>query len=384
MSVRVYVRSPVRTRIGELDDWQALSVTTRHTGGGVWSITASTKATLASLFGPGTGIIVERDGEVVMSGPVASIKRTKDSEKDTLTIAGYEDSVWLARRWVQPCPPNYTTSPHVYTAAPYDVFVGPCESVMKHYVTYALSGAASEFRQLRGLVITENQERGKVIRQQGRFDKLDELLTSTALQGGDLGYAIRQESADDARLYFDVVEPRDLTGVIRFSTDLGNIASFEYEQAAPEMNAVLVAAGGELTDRLTLEMTDEDSVALWGRIEGPMRDRRDTEDVVQMEQTVDEELDKGAQKLAVALEVSDTEFMKFGHHWGVHDRVAVDIEGVVFNDIVREATVSWSNDAPEKVTAVIGTPEATAPNVLKLFANQRQNAARTARLERAA
>jgi len=211
---------------------------------------------------------------------------------------------------------------------------------------------------------------------------LDELLTSTALIAGDLGYYLREKASDSPLLIFDVVVPRDLTGIARFSTALGNLAAFEYEQQAPEANAILVAAGGEGTARLTLEEVDGPSVAEWGRIEAPMRDRRDTTEVIQMEQTADEELDKAAQKLAVSIQVSDTEHLKFGRDWGVSDRVTVDIDGVIIADVVREATVKVTAGAPEEVSVVIGTPEATAPNVLRLFGAQRQAAARTAQLER--
>ena len=382
MTTHIYVRSGARLRLGELDDYKSLTVTTRHTGAGSWQLETDMSASLASLFGPGTGIVIERDGKVIMSGPVSNVTRSKSADADKLTISGHEDSVWLARRWVQPCKPNYTAAPFIYNAATHDVWSGTGESAIKHYVAFALSGAATAERQLRGLVIATNQERGRQVKVQARFDRLDELLTSIALMSGDLGYSLRQNAADSPLMIFDVTEPRDLSGDIRFSTELGNLASFQYSQEAPQVNAVLIAAGGEGTQRMILEVADTASInSGWGRIEA-FRDRRDTTEIVQMQHTADEELAKGAQRLSLQVDVADTEYMKYGRDWGVSDRVSVEIDGVRFDEIVREATVTWAPDAPERVSVVIGSPEATAPHVLNIFAAQRQIAARTAQLER--
>ena len=127
----------------------------------------------------------------------------------------------------------------------------------------------------------------------------------------------------------------------------------------------------------------DDSVATWGRIEGPLIDRRDTNDPVQLAQSAAATLAKGAASLSIDSTINDTEGIKFWKHWGLGSRVTMVIDGVTYTDIVREVDVSWASaDSPMLVRPLVGSPAARRPDVPGLFTAQRANALRVSQLER--
>lgn len=377
MTIRIYLRDKFRRRLGEVDDYLQLSLQRRHAGVGYWSLSLSTQSRLAKAFAPGYGIIIERHGVTLASGPVVQFRRDKNVDSDTLTISGYEDTVWLHRRLAFPCPPPFTASTH-------DARSGTAEDVIKGYVSEAVASGGT--RSVPGWVNAPSFQRGRPVRIEARFNELDELCTSIALAGGDLDYrAIQLGDSPDYRptdIVFDVRQPIDRRGTARFSMEYGNLSSFDYEQSAPEANYILVAGGGEGTARMFLEGSDPASVSEWGRIEGPLRDRRDTIDREQMEQTMVEELSKSAQALSINLSPQDTAQLQYGEDWQLSDLVTVEIDGEGFSELVREESFVWTPDGNERISAVIGSPEAVAPTVPRLFAAQRNTSTRIYQLER--
>jgi len=384
MTLQLYLRDTSRRRIGEIDDYKSFSVTTKHTGVGAWNLIFRRDNRLAQYLNSGVGLIALDENGLVVSGPYSSPNVKDDGQVRDLQLSGHDDQYWLSTRNALPCSPNYAGAPFIYDDEPYDEQTGKAETVAKHYVSFALGEDALVSRQLPGLVIAPDFGRGLEVAQQARFDPLNELLSSIALAGGDLGYSIKQyvNGYDETDLVFDIVEPTDKTSFVRFSRSLGNLGKYEYEDNRPEFNYLRVAGGGEGVGRAFVEGGDAASIEKWGLIEGPLRDRRDTTELAQLEQTLYEDLVAGASKLSLSIEPKDTQFLKYGVHWGLHDRVTVEVDGEIFTGIVREVTRTWSQDKPSEIRVVVGTPESVALNVPRLFIAQKRVAARTAQLER--
>jgi hypothetical protein len=190
-----------------------------------------------------------------------------------------------------------------------------------------------------------------------RFETVLELLQSLALAGGDLGFRVIQ--VEDT-LEFQVYEPRDQSTFVIFSRDLGNLAAFNYETDGPEANYFIGAGSGEGTARVFVEKGDAASIASYGRIE-QFRDRRDTADVPQIEQTLDQEIAAKSDRTAAGLTPTDTEAFAFLTDWWLGDRATGVVDGIPIVEVVRELSLTLTPDT-EQVLPVIGTPGASAPS----------------------
>jgi hypothetical protein len=174
----------------------------------------------------------------------------------------------------------------------------------------------------------------------------------------------------------------DVTTTVKFSQGLGNLKEFSYEQERPTCNWCVVAGQGQGSSRVFVVAWDAESIARWGRIEGPLVDRRDTGDLDQLRQTAIETLAKGVGTLSIETVVEDTDEMQFWRHWGLGSRVSVILDGVTYTDVVREVDVMWeSADTPVRISPLIGSPQARRPEVPAMFAKQRANALRVYQLE---
>jgi hypothetical protein len=374
--MKLYLRDLQRHRAMPIDDYSSFSVTRKHAGISTWTLKYSAESRMAASLSAGDGILLE-DGDRTFSGPAGGPHRKRNAKENTVELLGYGDDVWLARRWTQPCPPPYTASVH-------DAQTGLGETVIKHYVRANLGADAVAARQLPGLVVAPDQQRGPQITQQFRFDVLSEALASCALAADDLGWDMGQgvENYDKRAIVFDVARPRDMTKTAKFSIGLRNLAEFEYEIKAPDANYVLVAGAGDGTERVFRERGDSASIAKWGRIEGPLHDRRDSPFLDQLEQSLTEDLAKGKNKIALSFKAVDTKNLVFGRDWGLHDYVTVEVDGAPLTEMVRETTETWEPGKPKDVSVVVSTPDALPPDVPRIFAAQRATALRASQLER--
>ncbi len=368
-TIRIYVRDAFNRRIGEIDDYSSLTLTRKHAGIGSWQMDMQAQTASADLMLEGTGLIIERNGTVLATGPIARRRRVKNATSDHWTVAGYEDSVWLNRRKARP----------TFTEGFPNAFLGPADRVIKQLVEDAcVFGDAARrvpfftvapiIGDTRSIIITPD------------WQPLDELATKVSLASGeDLGYRARQDGREGfapTAIVFDVYRPVNRPDA-RFSVSFGNLDGFDYEEAAPSANQVARSAGEGFVER-----TDPASIAQWGRIEGGVSSGAEDDDPTQIAQDLDEELAKSSVSLAISLNPKDTAQLVYGEDWELSDRVQVEIDGEVFTDLVREETFTWTAQQPEQIAAVIGGPEATAPQVPRLFAAQRRASTRLYQLER--
>ena len=342
---RVYVRDEQGHRVAELDAFADASMVSRFNAVGSWRLKApySSAAVLAAT--PKYGLEFVRNGTVVLSGPVTARARRFDATFDGFEFTGVDDTWWLEQRLASPEP--FTTSAP-YNVSAHDVRTGAATSVLTEYVNLNAGPDAVTGRAVSGLTIGVDPVAGATVTGRARWQVLLDLLTELAA-AGDVGFRVRQ-------LTFETYVPADRSAQVVFSVGLGNLAAFTYTEAAPEANHVYVAGSGEETLRVIREATDSASVARWGRVES-FRDRRDTDDLVELDQAAQETLTDGASRVGFSLTPIETESIRFIDDYQLGDLVTAVVDGTPVVDVIREVTITL-NERGETVTPTVGDPNA--------------------------
>jgi hypothetical protein len=370
---QVYTRDTALRRTGQIEDFTGLVMPLRFNAVSGWQLTLDAHSEGAQLLGLPGGIIVERDGVTLLSGPVTNAQRVLSGDGETLTVTGVDDTVWLERRLALPVPMGPP-----YTAATYDDRSGVAETVMRGYVDANLGPTAAAARRLPHFALAPDLGRGASVRGRARFHTLLELLQRLALAGGDLGFRIVQV---DTTLEFQVYAPSDRTATAIFGFDFGNLVAYDYVLAAPSTDYVYVGGQGEGTARVFVEGGDQAVIDVHGRIE-TFRDRRDTDAVEVLEQERATALLEGVGKTVLSITPVDTDAVAFGRDYLLGDRVTVVIDGEPIRDVVREVQLSLTGDRGEVISPVVGTPGASSPTVPALFDAARRLSRRLSSLER--
>ena len=369
--MKVYYRDSTLTRVAEIDQYTELEMNLRFNRVSGWILQIPADSPVVSLVNRGGGIIVVRDGQTIMSGPIDTIRRQFGVNQDRLILAGVDDTAMLANLLALPVPQGPP-----YTAAAYDVRTGPAETVMRAYVDANAGPGAPVARRQPGLTLAPDLARGASVTHQARFAPLLETLQGIALAGGDMGFRIVQIANS---LQFQVYEPVDNTGYAKFALDMGNLAEYDYTIKAPDANYVYVGGGGEGTERMITEAADAGSVAMWRRREA-FRDRRDTVDPAEMARTAQEELKEHGESAQLAIHPIDTTFLAFGQHYGLGDKISVVAEGETIQDILREVRITL-NQQGETIRPAAGSA-GMGDGVLRMFESLRRLYHRVGNLER--
>lgn len=381
----IYLRDRDLTRLGELP-FTTLDLRLLFSDVSRWTVAIPADIDIVGDIAYGQGIIVERDNQIILSGPIDHIDYEWSANANQFNLSGPDDTIYLNDRLAYPVP-----SGPPYTAAAYDVVTGIASTVLRSYVNRNAGAGAPLVRQRAGLVLeTVDPLVGISVTGRARFDTLLSLLQSLALSGGDLGFRVVQ-SETALELIFQVYAPEDKTSGVVFSPQLGNLRAFRYSTSAAEANYVVVGGGGEGTARVFSEQGDAGSVELFDRRIEQFRDRRDTSVPAELDQTAQEELSNKAAKSSLGITPIDTEGLSFITDYRLGDRVTVVANGarrgktvppaVIIQDIVREIHI-LVNQEGETIEPSIGTPESGKRDLFALFDRITRTEARVRNLER--
>lgn len=384
----IFVRRGDRTLIGQVDDYASAEIILRHNLPGSWVINGVNQdseggvrlRSVALTDNRVGGIVIDRDGEVFVSGPLTTYRRQRATDDDgfvtdIVTVAGPDDLVELWGRRIHPSPSTLN-----FAAAAEDVRSGAAETVMHGYVNAHAGPGAHSTRRVDGLVLAADGARGASLTERARLDVLGELLAAIAIKGGGLGFRLRQN--DDNNLEFAVYEPSALADAIVLSDDVGNLGDFTLEVTGPELTQTWVGGGGEGTARTFVERLDGDLVTRWGRREG-FRDRRDTIDTTEMALTGDEELANGGERISLEVNPVDLTNLTFGVDYGLGDQITAEVDGVEVVQIIREVHITVDADG-EHVVPILGSAAVTGGTdpIFDLYDRLRRLSTRTNNLER--
>jgi hypothetical protein len=231
------------------------------------------------------------------------------------------------------------------------------EAILRDLINTQCGSAALAVRQIPKLALGALAGVGGTTTWRTRWQPLGDALREVAL-GDGLGFRVRQAAGE---LLFEVYEPADLTGVARFSLDLGNLRAVSNPPQAPTLTHALVAGGDEGADRTIVEVADEGAAAEWWRIEAII-DRRDVYDDTdgELTQAGQEALAEGAQPVELHTVTVDTPDLQAGRDFRLGDRVTVALTpDLEVADTVRSIHLQATPGAGEHVTTTVGSPEAS-------------------------
>lgn len=361
----LYVTDRTGTRQVALDCYETGELIARTNDVSTWEVTLPTDCPAGEIFLSDTfaRLEVAVNGMIWRSGPVSQVKRDVDLDGDMLTVSGVDDTVWLARRNAHP-QPGTPAPPYNLTA--HDVHTGNVAAVLAGLVDVNLGPSAVAARQVPGLAVPTPSPAGPTITVNARWQNL---LT------------IMQDTARPYDILFEIV---DLTFNARmavnrgavFSEGLETLAGWSMTSEAADANKVVVAGGGELTERLIREASDPASIAQWGLAE-TFQDRRDTTDTDEMDKAAQETLADSVHPVTVTFTPVDTEAQEFARDWWLGDIVTVIVGGFTIVDQIREVHVTLDDKG---VTIVPSVGKATGD--LALFRQLALLAKRLRQLER--
>lgn len=353
---QIYVRDRNLQRVGVIGDYKKFSYTLHFNDVGKWLLELADGTREAEYIkkvraqGGGLGgIVVEREHQFLFSGPIRNLEVTgdwDDTEGDVLRIEGMDDNGLLATRLAMP-PPYYAVAG---TGIGYDVFQGKAEAAMIHLVRKNGGEESTNPRRILGLTTPSNGGRGCNITIRSRYHSLIEKLQECALLD-ELGFHVIQV---EQALQFQVYEPQDKSRFVVFSRERRNLAGYRYSVVAPESNFVIGGGMGEEEARVFAYLGDEPSRQLYGTIEG-FDDQRNISDQAELIKSINNKMIEQTEKTELEIQPLNVEPNLFMRDYMLGDRVSVEIQGEVIQDLIRSIAVEVT-ETDEKITPVIGTP----------------------------
>lgn len=371
--IQIFTRDKSGNVDFEIDEFTKLDVILRRNDVSTWALDLPVTAPALAVAQPGMSIIVDRDGETLISGPVHQIDRTWDVNTNRLTVSGVSDDFLLWARLVYPCAPT-GTPPTLFSADDYDHRTGIAETVMRAYVN-ANMVSGTWARTVSGLTLAPDLGRGSSVIGNGRFELVGDLLAQLALAGGDLTFGIKN-------LQFYVDQPQDLSTEAVFSEEIGNLVSFNYSLTAPAATHFVVGGSGDLTARAFVVGGNSTAATAWDRIEA-FRDRRDTTDTTEMTQTLNTEISDKGVKTGLKIRPIDIPSLRYGADYGF-DTVTAVIDGTEITDIIRQVELTYDGNGEVVAPSIESASTSGAAAVLRIFDQLRNLERRLGALERAA
>lgn len=348
----VSIRDSAGVEVAPLPEWTRLSLIDRFNAPGNWLLeNVPVTATVLEHVVPGCGVVIRRDGAVIMSGPMDLPQRSWGRGVDYYALSGPDDLVHLWDRIVHP-----GGAPAAFPAD-YYVAGGPAETVIRTFVDINAGPSARSDRRVAGLTLGPVAGVGDTVTGRGRLQNLGEFVAELARAGGDIGFDIVQDP-DDGGLVFACYGPEDLTDVVVFSPGAGNLRSFRYEERIAGTNYVYVGGGGEGAARVFWENSDPTSISQWGRRIESFVDQRQTTNGTELYQKSVEELAAKAGQVKLTLDVVDVEGTAFGSDYRLGDRVSVVADNASVAQIIREVAIVVDASG-ETVKPVLATPGGT-------------------------
>lgn len=322
---------------------------------------AATPDIAGMLEQPGYRLVVMRDGGYFSGGPIEvpgdyswSIEG-EDSEPGTFEIGFADDSARIVGYVTYPTPANTAETQTVTDQ--YLVTNTNAETAMRALVNVTCGPGAIAARRIAGLALGPVAGVGTNITYSTRFEQVGDALRSMAIRGGELGYRTYQSGT---QILFVVYAPRDLSGSVRFSRSLRNLLGVRYTPGAPTATNAIVGGQGDGAARTIKEVVDTQVLAAgWWRIE-KFIDQRNTNDATELLQAGNEALATGSPSGVLKTVTVDNEEQAYGRSYELGDIVTVEVRpGLDVPDVVRQVDYEYEPKKGERITAMVGTQEAT-------------------------
>ncbi len=352
-------------------DWTSIDVTMRlnEPASGIFTIPGY--PWVRELISDGRRIVIIRHtspdpasltGKVLVTGPIEQFldERSDDGENagvGKLTVRFTDDMAQVVARQTYPNPALAPDAQNVDTWT----YTGNAELALRELVNKNAGPGALTARRVPGLALGSLASVGSSITiTAGRMAPLGEVARRIAVNGGGLMFRTRLVGS---QILFEVVQPPDLSGEVRFGFNYGNLKYVAYERTAPTVTAAIVGGQGETgADRFVTERINATDVAAWGRYE-KLVSRPGTDPLADLQDEGDRALAEGASTVRIAASVVDTPTQMYGVHYDLGSLVAIEHQpGAQVVDAVKTVHLQAFATAGEIVSATIGSQAAqTAP-----------------------
>lgn len=381
---KLYIRDSNFQRQAIIDDYEEAEFVKTYNDVGTWRLRIDRRSPAAVMLNnPDWGIELYRRGQLVYSGIWTEVRHGRDMNLNHLEIVGASDEIWLRDRLVSPSPTELLPP---YTLQASSVISGVASTVIRSYVDLNLGAGAISTRAKAGFTVAADPAIGASVKGEGRWDAdVLSFIQPLAIAGGVAFRVVQVGTA----LQFQVYQGVDRSGSVKMSIPLKNVESFEYSRTRPKANYVFVGASGTGTARIVKEFADQQAIATWERIEGPLVNANSTSDTTVINQTGSEALAQNSEQTSLTVTPIESDDLRWPLHYDVGDTIAIQLDNPVLTpyaissqvvDIVREVRVSLTRQGPQKVTPTIGTP--ARGNISKLVRAFQQTNRRINNLER--
>jgi hypothetical protein len=387
--IQVFVRGSDYKLRGLVDDYSKLTLVQRFNASGSFVMEISGASAKAPLLdprtgsaNPGAGLVIMRNGVVLMSGPILGYGAKWDREglaSGNITVSGKDDNAWLDHRLVWPVPANAI---NLQGAVQFYVVSGastPMETLAINLANLNAGPGALVARRVPGLTMATTAGRGTATSYRGKFrfdtvaDAVTEILRASPpgspspLPRGGLGWRVAYVPGTTPGLQFQVYSTTDRVSTAKFSLDLGNLDSADYEVVAPETTNAILGAGRTATftngpfvaaNLVGYSRTDalfpiyNETFVDVGEI-----DPAATDFTTQLDNAADEHFDAASGQISLEIKPISTDALQFGRDYFLGDTVQVAVPGLTFTEQIREVDLTYGSDDNEQIGLVIGTAE---------------------------
>ena len=238
---------------------------------------------------------------------------------------------------------------------------GPAAQVIFNLVrTHVAQGARPEFQTPLRVSSTWAESPGSNVRIETRFKPLLEEVQQLAKSGG---ITFGTEMDDNGTIRFRQYEPVDRSRYIRLSEDNDALGEWSMERTRPEVTKVLVAGQGEGDARTLVLM--EGNQNDWGVNRLVFQDRRDTDELAELQQAGEDTLLDNAETATISLDLVDTPDMEFGKDYLLGDIVTVQLaDGATIVDGVQQVELDYTAQGRTGKVTVGPTGEEHEPDQL--------------------
>lgn len=353
-----------------LSNWTSLDLVERYGPPDTWVLTGP--ASELSVFTPGMGCILDRDGDQITSGKVRIIERRAEYDddgrlQDNITLGFIADTQRLWSRLCYPDPAHAITStPSTFSVA-HDTRTGTREALILAYTAANLGPAAPIVsRRLTALSLPADLARGGTTTKKLRMDVLGDVVAELAELGGLRVRIVHDEVGSVPRLLMVIDDVEDVSANVIFGSPdaaraTGSVTSWGYSIEDPRTTDPIAFSAGELVARQATRLSDAAAIALWGERVEVLVDQRQTDDVDEITDALEDRLAEGATPTSVEFTVAPGGDTEFRVDYDVGYRVGVelpDLPAEVSDNTIREAHTHAELEQPERLSLVVGTPGA--------------------------
>jgi hypothetical protein len=337
--------------------WTELDITLRFNEPGTAIITMPAEPWIVDQVGAGRRAVVIRSGQVLIAGPIEKYLHERSDNGDNagigkLTVTSTDDLASIAARVAYPNPAQLPSAQTVDQWA----FTGNAELGIRQLVDTNAGPSALAARRVPNLVLGAVASVGTSVT--ATADRMQPLLdvARNIATNDDVGFRTRQIGT---QIVFDVFKPPDKSGTVRFSFGLNNLTYLSYEVTAPTATTAIVGGQGDGADRYMIERDNATETLGWGRFETYVA-RAGSSPLQSLQDDGDQALIDGAATTRLATTTSDTPDQRFGVHYQLGDKVAVEtFPGQQYADLVRTVHLQVYATSGEYVSSTVGSQAAS-------------------------